>query len=263
MVSGKHFRRKRGEYGGRKRVSRSVNEMVKLGLISLPQISAGSLGRLDGGLDGTRLGGDSRLSAPSLRPLTNVRRKLSLHRSEFWCNREELGIRDHSLSRGIVRVLNSAQYRLEKERERGNQKQEDEEDDEDLCPVECVREFRTQAEFDHLLEQAKEEGSLVVVDFFRTACGSCKYIEKGFVKLCKGAGSKDAHVMFLKHNVMDEYEEQSEVADRLRIKVVPLFHFYKDGILVESFPTREKTKILHAICKHTNLDLSLSDFEIP
>lgn len=36
-------------------------------------------------------------------------------------------------------------------------------------------------------------------------------------------------------------------------QVVPLFHFYKDGQLVESFATRERTKILEAICKHTGL----------
>ncbi|EFH39702.1 hypothetical protein ARALYDRAFT_916860 [Arabidopsis lyrata subsp. lyrata] len=31
-----------------------------------------------------------------------------------------------------------------------------------------------------------------------------------------------APVIFLKHNVVDEYDEQSEVAERLRIKVIPL-----------------------------------------
>ncbi|KAG6547413.1 hypothetical protein Mapa_010861 [Marchantia paleacea] len=162
-----------------------------------------------------------------------------------------------------VRAINSAQYRLEKQwkkQEQGESESEDEDDeDSELCPVECVREFSSQDEFDELLGQAKEQGCLVVVDFFRPSCGSCKYIEKGFAKLCKGAGNSDAHVMFLKHNVVDEYDEQSEVADRLRIKVVPLFHFYKDGVLVESFPTREKGRILEAICKHTELTLEHLD----
>ena len=52
--------------------------------------------------------------------------------------------------------------------------------------------------------------------------------------------------------VIDEYDEQSEVADRLRIKVVPLFHFYKDGVLVESFATRDKERIIAAIAKYTS-----------
>jgi len=74
-------------------------------------------------------------------------------------------------------------------------------EDEDLCPVECVREFTCDEEFSKILEKAKERGSLVVVDFFRTSCGSCKYIEQGFAKLCKKSGNHEAPVIFLKHNV--------------------------------------------------------------
>lgn len=125
----------------------------------------------------------------------------------------------------------------------------DEEDD--LCPVECVREFKTDEEFSTILEKAKKAGSLVAVDFYRTACGSCKYIEQGFAKLCRGAGDEQAPVIFLKHNVIDEYDEQSEVAERLRIKTVPLFHFYKNGVLLEAFPTRDKERILAAILKYS------------
>ncbi|KAL1170459.1 hypothetical protein V6Z11_A05G215100 [Gossypium hirsutum] len=132
-----------------------------------------------------------------------------------------------------------------------NQRELSDEDD-DLCPVDCVREFKTDEEFLKILEKAKETNSLVVVDFYRTSCGSCKYIEQGFSKLCKGAGDEDAGVIFLKHNVIDEYDEQSEVAERLRIRAVPLFHFYKNGVLLEAFPTRDKERIVEAIMKYTS-----------
>ncbi|MCI08710.1 thioredoxin-like 4 chloroplastic-like, partial [Trifolium medium] len=92
-------------------------------------------------------------------------------------------------------------------------------EDDDVCPVECVREFKTDEEFGRILDKSKGTGSLVVVDFFRTSCGSCKYIEQGFAKLCRKSGSHDAPVIFLKHNVIDEYDEESEVAERLRIRV--------------------------------------------
>ncbi|XP_043711735.1 thioredoxin-like 4, chloroplastic [Telopea speciosissima] len=128
-------------------------------------------------------------------------------------------------------------------------------EDDELCPVECVREFKTDEEFFKFLEKGKETGSLVVVDFYRTACGSCKYIEQGFSKLCKGSGVHEAPIIFLKHNVIDEYDEQSEVAERLRIKVVPLFHFYQNGVLLEAFPTRDKERIVAAILKYTSLGL--------
>ncbi|KAL3845170.1 hypothetical protein ACJIZ3_002573 [Penstemon smallii] len=131
-------------------------------------------------------------------------------------------------------------------------------DDDEVCPVECVREFKTDEEFLGILEKSKESNALVVVDFYRTSCGSCKYIEQGFIKLCKGSGNKDAPVIFLKHNVIDEYDEQSEVAERLRIKSVPLFHFYKNGVLLEAFPTRDKERILAAILKYTASSVSSS-----
>ncbi|CAI9777774.1 unnamed protein product [Fraxinus pennsylvanica] len=126
-------------------------------------------------------------------------------------------------------------------------------DDDELCPVECVKEFKTDEEFLIILERAKESNSLVVVDFYRTSCGSCKYIEQGFTKLCKGSGDQEAPVIFLKHNVLDEYDEQTDVADRLRIRTVPLFHFYKNGVLLEAFPTRDKKRILEAILKYSTL----------
>ncbi|CAN8274048.1 unnamed protein product [Cochlearia groenlandica] len=127
----------------------------------------------------------------------------------------------------------------------------DEEDDE-VCPVECVTEFKTDDELLNILEKAKEKDSLVVVDFYRPSCGSCKYIEQGFSKLCKQSGDQEAPVIFLKHNVIDEYDEQSEVAERLRIKSVPLFHFYKNGVLLEAFATRDKKRIDASILKYTS-----------
>ncbi|OEL22220.1 Thioredoxin-like 4, chloroplastic [Dichanthelium oligosanthes] len=128
------------------------------------------------------------------------------------------------------------------------------EEDDEFCPVDCVTEFKTDEEFQRHLERSKATGALVVVDFYRPSCGSCKYIEKGFMRLCKGSGDDGAPVVFLKHNVIDEYDEQSEVADRLRIKIVPLFHFYKDGVLVESFATRDKERIIAAIRKYTSAE---------
>lgn len=125
-------------------------------------------------------------------------------------------------------------------------------EDDELCPVDCVKEFQTNEEFFQILEKAKKTNSLVVVDFYRTSCGSCKYIEQGFAKLCKGSGDQEAPVIFLKHNVINEYDEESEVAERLRIRSVPLFHFYKNGMLLEAFATRDKERILAAIRKYTS-----------
>ncbi|XP_076925468.1 thioredoxin-like 4, chloroplastic [Bidens hawaiensis] len=129
--------------------------------------------------------------------------------------------------------------------------QESYDEDEELCPVECVREIKKDEELLTVLDKTRKGNTLVVVDFYRTSCGSCKYIEQGFAKLCKGSGDEEAAVIFLKHNVIDEYDEQSDIAERLRIKAVPLFHFYKNGTLLEAFPTRDKERIKAAIEKYT------------
>ncbi|KAG2663672.1 hypothetical protein I3760_16G044100 [Carya illinoinensis] len=143
-------------------------------------------------------------------------------------------------------------FRTERVRGANENQGELSDEDEELCPVECVKEFKTDEELSKIIEKAKGADSLVVVDFYRPSCGSCKYIEQGFAKLCRGSGDKEAAVIFLKHNVIDEYDEQSEVAERLRIKSVPLFHFYKGGVLLEAFATRDKERIDAAISKYTS-----------
>ncbi|KAL2895395.1 Thioredoxin-like 4 chloroplastic [Bienertia sinuspersici] len=119
---------------------------------------------------------------------------------------------------------------------------DEDEDDDDVCPVECVKEFKTDEEFMKILDKSKKSNALVVVDFYRTSCGSCKYIEQGFSKLCKASGEDVVPVIFLKHNVIDEYDEQSET--------VPLFHFYKNGVLLEAFATRDKERITEAVYRY-------------
>lgn len=55
---------------------------------------------------------------------------------------------------------------------------EDEDDEEGVCTTECVREFKSEKQFEKILAAASPE-TLIVVDFYRTACGSCRYIGAG------------------------------------------------------------------------------------
>lgn len=122
-------------------------------------------------------------------------------------------------------------------------------DEDEPCPLECVRQIYKVKEFQKIVERAHPK-SLVVVDYYRTACGACKYILPGFVKLCKRSGSHESPVIFLKHNVIDEYDQRTDLADYADIRAVPSFQFYMNGKLVEQFATREKTKISLAIDKY-------------
>lgn len=127
--------------------------------------------------------------------------------------------------------------------------------DEGACSAECVREVFTAEQLDGAISRADPK-TLVVVDFYRTACGSCKYISAGFMKLCKGSHDEHEPVEFLKHNVYDEFEQFTELGERLRIKVVPSFYFYRDGKMVDHFATRDKQRIAEAINKHVGKDVA-------
>ncbi|MFS7904871.1 hypothetical protein Hanom_Chr01g00041131 [Helianthus anomalus] len=43
-------------------------------------------------------------------------------------------------------------------------------------------------------------------------------LSRVLLNCAKGSGDEAAAVIFLKHNVIDEYDEQSDIAERLRIK---------------------------------------------
>jgi hypothetical protein len=75
-------------------------------------------------------------------------------------------------------------------------------------PVSLLQVF-TPGEFQQAL-QAAGPRTLVVVDFFKSACGACKFIYPGFVKMCRDSTSQQQQqqeedssqpVVFLKHNV--------------------------------------------------------------
>ncbi|KAK9835317.1 hypothetical protein WJX81_001522 [Elliptochloris bilobata] len=108
--------------------------------------------------------------------------------------------------------------------------------------------MKSLAQWREVLESAPAH-TLLVVDFYKTSCGACRYIQAGFVKLCR-ASTEDPTVAFFKHNVMDEFEEKSEIADELRIRAVPMFCFFRGGKLVDQFATRERKRVAAAINHH-------------
>ncbi|CAM6083368.1 unnamed protein product [Calypogeia fissa] len=121
------------------------------------------------------------------------------------------------------------------------------------CPVDCVREVRTYAEFERVLQEAELANTLVVVDFYNSSCGSCKYILPQFIKLCKrGCGEEcpvegEKGILFIKHNVRDDYDDLTDLARFYSIRTVPMFSFFVDGSRVEQFPTRDKKKLEQSV----------------
>jgi len=131
---------------------------------------------------------------------------------------------------------------------------DDKPEDEMLCTPDCVKQVFTVAEFQDVLASTPEE-TLVVVDFYKTACGSCRYIQPGFVKLCHNLEEEHAPVVFLKHNVIDNADQETDLSEELKIRNVPLFQFYRENELLEQFATRDKARIGNAINRHVGKDI--------
>ncbi|GBF94865.1 thioredoxin-like chloroplastic [Raphidocelis subcapitata] len=129
-------------------------------------------------------------------------------------------------------------------------------EDDTPCPTDCVIEVFTEAELEGVFSSALPD-ALVVVDFFKTDCPACKVMAPGFHRMCRSASEHAQHIIFVKHNIY-EYEdddgdgELTPLARRFKIKTVPQFAFFKSNgaELVESFATRDKTRLTEAVDKH-------------
>ena len=73
------------------------------------------------------------------------------------------------------------------------------------------------------------------------------YVARGFEKLCKESGRPPStphpRVVFLKHNVLDDEDGRTELADAEGIRAVPTFALYKGGGSVKTLSTRDKAAV--------------------
>ncbi|GJN24756.1 hypothetical protein PR202_gb12518 [Eleusine coracana subsp. coracana] len=123
----------------------------------------------------------------------------------------------------------------------------------------------TKADFDSLLNGAKESGKLlelvaaiiilqpdnsflnslalqVVIDFTASWCGPCRFIAPVFVDLAK----KFTNAIFVKVDV----DELKEVAAEYKIEAMPSFIFIKNGNKVDTIVGARKEEILAKVEQH-------------
>ncbi|KAL6073500.1 Thioredoxin-like protein 1 [Balamuthia mandrillaris] len=105
-----------------------------------------------------------------------------------------------------------------------------------------VRVINSTEEFDEALVLAAVGHRLVVVDYFATWCGPCKFIAPLFAQLSE----KYPDVDFLKVDV----DKQKEVAARAGISAMPTFHFIKTGTTVEELRGANAARLEELIQKH-------------
>lgn len=80
---------------------------------------------------------------------------------------------------------------------------------------------------------------IVVLFFFSKTCGVCKQAAIVYERMAAEAKSSRARVVFLKHNIYDEYDHRSDLARLHKIRSVPCFLFLDDGAVIERLSLRD------------------------
>lgn len=81
-----------------------------------------------------------------------------------------------------------------------------------------------------LLEAAG--GSVVVVCFYATSCGICKDVLRELDGVCTDAHRSKARIVFLKHDIYNEYDFLSDISRLYGVRTTPSFFFFVDGAVV-------------------------------
>ncbi|KAK3606139.1 hypothetical protein CHS0354_010769 [Potamilus streckersoni] len=103
-----------------------------------------------------------------------------------------------------------------------------------------VRVVQNKADFEQLLHSAGNK--LVVVDFYATWCGPCRFISPKLERMSK----EFTDAIFLKVDV----DEVEEVAENCGISAMPTFQFYKHGEKVDEFIGANETKLKEMLVKN-------------
>ncbi|KAI8476610.1 MAG: thioredoxin-like protein [Monoraphidium minutum] len=100
-----------------------------------------------------------------------------------------------------------------------------------------VTEVRDLEHLEALLDKCGSE--LLVVCLYTKSCGACKLALKRLDALCAEASRARVRAVFARHNVIDEYDQWSDVARLHRSRVVPTFLFFDGGALVQRLTLRD------------------------
>lgn len=100
-----------------------------------------------------------------------------------------------------------------------------------------VLEVRNLRQLELLLEKAGN--SVVVIFFYSKSCGACKQILCKYSRLCTESYREGANVVFLKHNVHNDFDNLSDIIKMYGIRTVPSFGFYAGGALVRCVRMRD------------------------
>jgi hypothetical protein len=77
-------------------------------------------------------------------------------------------------------------------------------------------------------------GRLAVLALYSRSCGVCKEIRQDLDSICRGSHRQRAGIVYLQHDVYDEFDSPSDICRYYRVKSVPRFLFFVDGAVIRS-----------------------------
>jgi len=105
-----------------------------------------------------------------------------------------------------------------------------------------VHQVENVADFDSQLEAAG--GKLVIVDFYATWCGPCRYIAPKLEEMSKQEEFKN--VIFLKVDV----DDNDDIAKRYSVSCMPTFIYIKNKEKVDELSGANEAKLTELLNKH-------------
>ena len=98
------------------------------------------------------------------------------------------------------------------------------------CPPGSVTRLRSVAHLDALAAAAAP--AVLAVAFYSRSCGTCKETLRAWEDAAHEAGASGAGVIFLKHDVRDDFDEATDLARLHRVRAVPSLLFFAGGAAV-------------------------------
>lgn len=87
------------------------------------------------------------------------------------------------------------------------------------------------------------ENSIIVICFYKRSCGTCKSMLRRYEQLAMDAKREWARAVFLKHDIINEFDDVSDVARLYKVKATPGFIFFDEGAVVKRLSLRDVREI--------------------
>ena len=89
------------------------------------------------------------------------------------------------------------------------------------------------------LVTAAGDSRLVILFLYSSTCGVCKQASTVYDSIVSEAMASRARVVFLKHNIHDEYDIRTDLSRLHKVRSVPCFLFLDDGAVIERLSLRD------------------------